>query len=164
MGLGTRIGAGVAALGGAAGGSVAPLGNVENNYNQSAPVNDVPAIYQNVDYKDPMEQYRNIGNVGQCAEDMAGAHADGTKGQDDDIGEQSSAARGPGYADHTDPPTSEEKNASAQESQPDIAQDTGKADQRGEDLAGTATNGTKGESTDSAPSADNGYDYYSGIC
>jgi len=104
MGLGTKIGAGLAATGAAAGGAVAPLANVENDY-QAAPVNDVPAIYQNVDYKDPMEQYRNIGNVGQLTEDMAGAHADGMqlKSANDEIGEQSNAERGPGYAEHTEP-------------------------------------------------------------
>jgi hypothetical protein len=143
MGLGTRIGAGLAATGAAAGGAVAPLANAENGNNQHAPANDVPAIYQNVDYKDPMEQYRNIGEMGKGVEDISGAHADGQKlkGKNDEVGEQNTALQGPGYGEYTDPP---QNTTPKQET-------------------ATSPSESKGESIDSSPGPDDGQDYYNGM-
>jgi len=60
MGLGARIGAGLAATGAAVGGTVAPLAN-ENDYNPTL-THDIPAHYQGMDYQDPMAQYQIDGN------------------------------------------------------------------------------------------------------
>jgi len=49
MDIGTRLGAGLGALGTVVGGSVSPLTNVENNNYHPELNNDIPAIYQSMD-------------------------------------------------------------------------------------------------------------------
>jgi hypothetical protein len=172
MGLGARIGALTGAGFGAVGGTLGAT-PVQENYTDQQINNDVPAIVQEApenvgsrSLEDVANQHggdgftinvpeefqeskpdksQNIRDLGQGMEDLAsaGAEVGKEKGKADEIGEQNNALRGPEYAGYTDPPAPEQNTAPEQDMVPSESQ---------------------GEAAGSAPSVDDGYDYYNGIC
>jgi len=80
-------------------------------------------------------------SVEGIAEGVAGAKEAKDRAEENE--EQSNATKGPGHADYTDPPAFEQKETPTQEA--------------------NAPSESRGESADSSPSNDNGYDYYNGI-